>query len=231
MTDTTTTPEPPQQQQDDTTAQKAASEAKRYRLRAKNAEEKLATALAGIDAREQEHAAQIEAANNHVNALRMQIAADAIRTMNESRLTPDGHSKEPAYVHSSDGEPVRREILEMVLNSLDAQLETVLDVTYRTHDKSSHVVSHQVRSAADLFMRDADGNTSDRLDMQAVKALLRTLGRMDAFKAPPSKPKVTMPTISATKTDRPAAKQSVLAYAVPGAIRPYQRDPNIWPMR
>lgn len=231
MTDTTTTPEPQQPQQNDTTAQKAASEAKKYRLRAKNAEERLSTALAGIDAREREHAAQLDAANAHVDALRLRIAADAIRTMNESRLTPDGHSKDPAYVHSQEGEPVRREILEMVLNSLDAQLGTVLDVSYRTHDESSHVVSRRIRSASDLFMRDADGNTSDRLDMQAVKALLRTLGRMDAFKAPPSKPKTTMPTISATKPSRPAAKQSVLAYAVPRAIRPYQRDPNIWPMR
>lgn len=229
MTDTTATPEPPQQQQDTATAQKVASEAKRYRLRAKNAEEKLAAALAEIDTREQEHAARLEDINNHINALRLRIAADTIRTMNESRLTPDGHRKEPAYVHSSDGEPVRREILEMVLNSLDTQLGTVLNVTYRTLDESSHSVSHQVRSAADLFMRDADGNTSDRLNMRAVKALLRTLGRMDAFKAPPSKPKVTMPAISTTKPSRPATRQSVLSYAVPRAVRPYQRDPNIWP--
>lgn len=230
MSDTTTdtTPGTPPQQPDNTTNQKAANEAKKYRLRAKEAEEKLAAALAGIDERDRQHAAQLAAANDHVDVLRLRLAADTIRSMNESRLTADGHSTEPAYVHHRDGEPVRRELLDMVLNSLDAQLGTVLDVSYTTCTPSFHRV--QVRSAADLFQRDADGNTTDRLDMQAVRALLRTLGRMDGFKAPPRKPKAApIPTITPQGTTRNTRKESALAYAMPHALRPYQRDPNMWP--
>lgn len=209
MTDhTAATPEPPQQP-GNATNQRAASEAKKYRLRAKEAEGKLA------------------AANDHVTALRLHLATNAIRNINERRLTEDGHSIEPAYVHSPNGEPVRRELLEMVLNSLDVQLGSVLDVSYVECNPHRNLV--QVKTAADLFQRDADGTPTDQLNMKAIHALLRTLGRMDGFKAPPSKPKVTMPTISATKPSRPATNQSALAYALPRAVRPYQRDQNIWP--
>ena len=209
-------------------AQKASEQARRYRQRAKQAE--AAQAAAEQAAREQADAYEkrIAELSDHIGRLRHGIAADTIRSLNERRLTPDGHSTEPAYVHSPDGEPIRREMLEMVLASLDTQLGGILDVEYADYDKARRVV-HRVSGTEDLFERDADGNPTDSLNMQAVKALLRVLGRMDGFKAPPSKPKATMPTISSAKPSRPAASQSVLAYAVPRAIRPYQRDPNIWP--